>query len=179
MGSLRSDTGVYARAMHGLSLINVSLAGLSAVILLCATLFVFLEIVSRFFFGKSQIWVIEISGYSLLYMTFLGAPYMLEKHRHVAIDILTDALPEPVRTWLAIIIGLTCALACLVSTWFGVVVFMDQWEFGMRETTLLAPKSQWLTIVFPVAMLLMALQFIDQAITQGRSLRSPGWGSHS
>lgn len=179
MGSLRSETGVYARAMTMLSLINAGMAWLSAVILLCATLFVFLEIMSRFFLGKSLIWVIEISGYSLLYMTFLGAPYMLEKHWHVAIDILSDALAEPIRTWLAIIISLMSAVVCIICTVFGAMVFLDQWEFGMRETTLLAPKSQWLTLIFPIAMLLMTLQFIDQAIAHARSLRSPSWGAGS
>lgn len=154
----------YARFMRQISRVNLGLAWASAFVLLCATLFVFLEILSRFFLGKSQIWVIEISSYSLLYMTFLGAPYMLEKQRHVVIDLLTDHLPQPWRGRLGMTVSGLAAMVCLVCAWYGVVVVWDQYQFGMREASLLAPKSYWLTIVFPVGMLLMAIQFIDQSV---------------
>ncbi|WP_189607399.1 TRAP transporter small permease [Saccharospirillum salsuginis] len=161
-------TGLYDGVMRLFSRINFALACIAAVVLLCATSFVFLEILSRFFLGKSQIWVIEISSYSLLYMTFLGAPYMLEKQRHVAIDLLTDALGEPWRSRLAFVMSLLAALICGVLTWYGTAVAWDQFQFGTREASLLAPKSYWLTIVFPIGMGLMTVQFIDQAI---KSLR--------
>lgn len=160
---------LYDRVMQVFSRINFGLACVSAVVLLCATGFVFLEILSRFFLGKSQIWVIEVSSYSLLYMTFLGAPYMLEKQRHVAIDLLTDALADPWRSRLAAMMSLLAALVCGICTWYGVAVAWDQFSFGMREASLLAPKSYWLTLVFPLGVGLMTVQFIDQAIRHLRS----------
>ncbi|MHA7880094.1 MAG: TRAP transporter small permease [Saccharospirillum sp.] len=151
--------------MRGVSVLNLGLASISALVLLLATGIVFLEIMSRFFLGKSQLWVIEVSGYSLLYMTFLGAPYMLEKHRHVAIDILTDSLANPLRSRLAAFMNALAAIVCLVCTWFGMAVLLDQIEFGQRETSVLAPRSYWLTWVFPLGMSLLSIQFIAHSVT--------------
>lgn len=157
----RSLAGTF---MKGVSWLNLALASVSAVVLLLATAIVFMEILSRFFFGKSQIWVIEMSGYSLLYMTFLGAPYMLEKHRHVAIDILTDSLANPLRNRLGAAMNILAALVCLVCAWFGMMVLLDQIEYGQRETSLLSPRSYWLTWVFPLGMSLLSIQFIAHSV---------------
>lgn len=160
-----SHRGFFGAFMKGVSWLNLGLASISALVLLAATGIVFMEIMSRFFWGKSQLWVIEVSGYALLYMTFLGAPYMLEKHRHVAIDILTDSLANPLRNRLGAVMNALAAIVCLVCTWFGLSVLLDQIEFGQRETTVLAPRSYWLTWVFPLGMSLLSIQFIAHSVT--------------
>ncbi|MBB3141390.1 TRAP transporter small permease [Halomonas organivorans] len=150
--------------MRGVSRLNLWLAWLSGLVLVAATTLVFLEILSRVLFDHSLVWVIELSEYSLLYMTFLGAPYLLEKHRHVAIDLITDALPEWARR---LLVGVLCALAavaCGYCTWVGGLVTLDQFEYGMRETTLMRPPSYLITMVFPLGMLLLTIQFVAQTL---------------
>lgn len=151
--------------MRGVSRLNLLLASVSAAVLLAATAAVFAEILTRFFFGKSLVWVVELSGYSLLYMTFLGAPYLLEKNRHVAIDILTESLRPRWRVPLAFAMALLGAAICLYSAWYGLLVTIDQYQFGSREATVLAPYSYLLTWVFPLGMLLLAIQFLAQAVS--------------
>lgn len=153
-----------ALVMRGASCLNLLLASISAVILVAATAAVFSEILSRLFFGKSLLWVVEISGYALLYMTFLGAPYLLEKNRHVAIDLVTEHLPVRLQGPLACLMAVLGAAICLYLAWYGLVVALDQYRFGIRETTVLAPPSYLLTGVFPLGLALMAIQFVAQAV---------------
>lgn len=157
-------SSLLALVMRGVSGLNLLLAGVSAAVLLAATAAVFAEILSRFFFGESLVWVVELSGYSLLYMTFLGAPYLLEKNRHVAIDIVTENLRPRWRTPLACATALFGAAICLYAAWYGLQVTIDQYQFGSREATVLAPRSYLLTWVFPLGMLLLAIQFLAQAV---------------
>ncbi|QTF92706.1 TRAP transporter small permease subunit [Halomonas sp. BM-2019] len=149
--------------MQGVSRLNLLLAGISAAVLVVATLAVFCEILSRLFFGRSLLWVVEVSGYALLYMTFLGAPYLLEKNRHVAIDVVTEHLPPRLRMPLAFVMALIGAGASLYAAWYGLQVTLDQYQFGIRETTVLAPRSYLLTWVFPLGLFLVAIQFLAQA----------------
>ncbi|MCE8023922.1 MULTISPECIES: TRAP transporter small permease [Halomonadaceae] len=150
--------------MRGLSRLNFLLAVISAVVLVAATGAVFAEIMSRLLFGKSLLWVVELSGYALLYMTFLGAPYLLEKNRHVAIDIVTENLHPRWRVPLGCAMSLLGAAVCFYATWYGLAVTLDQYQFGTRETTVLAPHSYLLTWVFPLGMFLVAIQFVAQAL---------------
>ncbi|MBB3230542.1 TRAP transporter small permease [Halomonas stenophila] len=150
--------------MRGISRLNLWLAWLSGLVLVVATGLVFLEILSRLIFDHSLVWVIELSEYSLLYMTFLGAPYLLEKHRHVAIDLVTDALPEWPRRLLVALMSALAAVACGYCAWVGGLVTLDQLEYGMRETTLMRPPSYLITLVFPLGMLLLAIQFVAQTL---------------
>lgn len=163
--SLPRGKSLLALFMRGVSRLNLLLAAISATVLVAATAAVFAEILSRFFFGESLVWVVELSGYSLLYMTFLGAPYLLEKNRHVAIDIVTEHLRPRWRTPLAIVVALFGAAICLYAAWYGLAVTLDQYQFGSRETTVLAPPSYLLTWVFPLGMFLLAIQFVAQAVT--------------
>lgn len=151
--------------VRGLSRLNFLLAVISAVVLVAATGAVFAEIMSRLLFGKSLLWVVELSGYALLYMTFLGAPYLLEKNRHVAIDIVTENLHPRWRVPLGFAMSLLGAAVCFYAAWYGLAVTLDQYQFGTRETTVLAPRSYLLTWVFPLGMFLVAIQFVAQAVT--------------
>lgn len=161
--SLSRGRSLLTIVMRGVSRLNLLLAGISAATLVAATAAVFCEILSRLLFGKSLIWVVEVSGYALLYMTFLGAPYLLEKNRHVAIDIAIEHLPPRLQTPLAVVMALVGAAVCLYAAWYGLVVTLDQYQFGIRETTVLAPRSYLLTAVFPLGMFLLAIQFVAQA----------------
>lgn len=162
MNDSLADTHSSSLFMRAISCLNLWLAWLAGLVLLVSTGLVFAEILSRLVFGKSLVWVIEISEYSLLYMTFLGAPYLLEKHRHVAIDLVIEALPRLPRRVLTAVMCALAALACGYCAWVGVLVTLDQWEFGMRETTLMRPPSYLITVVFPLGMLLLAIQFVAQ-----------------
>lgn len=161
--SMTSTPG--ATFMRGVSNLNLWLAWVSAAVLVGATALVFMEILSRLIFDTSLVWVVEVSEYALLYMTLLGAPYLLEKHRHVAIDLVTDALPMRSRQALAVAMCALGAMVCLCCTWYGAVVTLDQLQFGTHETTLLAPPSYLITGVFPLGMLLLSIQFVAQAVS--------------
>ncbi|MGQ0335964.1 TRAP transporter small permease [Halomonas elongata] len=150
--------------MRGVSRLNLWLAWLSGLVLVLATGLVFLEILSRLIFDRSLVWVVELSEYALLYMTFLGAPYLLEQHRHVAIDLVTEALPEWPRRLLVAAMSALAAVACGYCAWVGGLVTLDQLEHGMRETTLMRPPSYLITLVFPLGMLLLAIQFVAQTL---------------
>ncbi|MEZ5751814.1 MAG: TRAP transporter small permease [Paracoccaceae bacterium] len=154
----------YQTLVRLFSRLNLAFAILGAAILFFVTAIIFLEVVGRAVTGSSQLWVIEVSEYAMLYITFLGAPYLLEKNRHVMLDLLYGSLTG---TWRRIAGVTNAALGfflCAVLTYVGVVVVLDQIDSGAREITVMAPPSYWLTIAFPLGMALMTFQFFDQGL---------------
>lgn len=84
------------------------------VIALMATmaLLVFVNVVSRYVFNYSIIWVEELTQYQMIWIAYLGAGLALREGRHVAVDTLQDLLPAPLRRFVRLAI------------WFAIVVFL-------------------------------------------------------
>jgi len=77
------------------------------VIALMATMaaLVFVNVVSRYVFGVSIIWVEELTQYQMIWIAYLGAGLALREGRHVAVDIVEARLPPEARRALRIAIG--------------------------------------------------------------------------
>lgn len=87
--------GAYGSVIYGLeTLCCVVLAGMS--------LWITYEVVMRYFFSSPTIWAVDLSEYSLLAITFLGAPCLLRVNGHVRIAFLADRAPPPLRRGLAL-----------------------------------------------------------------------------
>ena len=98
---------------------RVLLAGNRGVIIaMMATMvaLVFANVVSRYIFNYSIIWAEELAQYLMVWITFLGAGLAMREGRHVAVEMLQNALPRPLaRTARVIVIGAVLAfLATLV-----------------------------------------------------------------
>jgi TRAP-type C4-dicarboxylate transport system permease small subunit len=153
------------RAFSGLNLVC---AIIGAVLLFMIALIICVEVVVRWLGGASQIWVIEVSEYALLFITFLGAPYLLEKNMHVVMDLVFDSLSQRWRWVLQAMNAGIGLVLCVVLTAVGLSVVLEQFELGVRHVTVMRPQSWWITAAMPVGMGLMAVQFLDQII---RTLR--------
>jgi len=150
------------------SRLNLFCAVIGAVLLSMIAAIICFEVVIRWLGGASQIWVIEVSEYALLFITFLGAPYLLEKNLHVVMDLVHDSLPHGWRLILQLMNATIGFVLCALLTVVGVSVVIEQYDLGVRLVTVMRPQSWWITAALPVGMALMALQFLDQII---RTLR--------
>lgn len=151
--------------------LNLLCAVIGAALLFMIAAIICFEVTVRWLGGESRLWVIEVSEYALLFITFLGAPYLLEKNMHVVMDLLYDSLrgrPRLVLNVLNATIGFTL---CVVLTVVGASVVIEQFELGVRQVTVMRPQSWWITAALPVGMGLMAIQFLDQIL---RTLRREG-----
>lgn len=144
--------------------VNLICAIVGAALLFGIAAIVCFEVVGRALGAPSRLWVIEVSEYALLFITFLGAPYLLQLKRHVVMDLLVDNLHGPAR-WLAHVFNAGVGLfICLVLTWIGVDVVLDQLAQGTREVTVMRPLSWWITAAMPLGTGLMAVQFADALV---------------
>lgn len=161
----------YERLEMVFSRANRICAVIGACILFFTATIIFIEVMSRALFGTSRLWVIEVSEYSLLFITFLGAPYLLEKNMHVMLDILYDHFSRRWRTIARVFNATIGLLVCSILTVVGIGVVLDQIETGVRETTVMAPQSFWITAALPLGMFLMAVQFLFNVLN---ALRGKG-----
>lgn len=155
--------------------VNLICAILGAVLLFGIAAIVCLEVVGRALGARSQLWVIEVSEYALLFITFLGAPYLLQLNRHVVMDLVVNSLSGASKRITEVFNAAIGLVVCAVLTFVGVEIVLDQYAIGAREVTVMRPLSWWITAAMPLGTALMAVQFLDALILalEGGSRSTP------
>lgn len=104
-------------------------------------------------------WLFTSTEYAILYMTMLGAPWLVREKGHVHIELVTAALPETLRAWVSRGVAVLCVAVSLLLAWKGadlVATNLERNDFDVRAYFF----PRWLlTISFPVAFGLMAVEF--------------------
>ena len=110
---------------HIFSRLNLLCAVLGAALLFLIATIICFEVTVRAFGGSSRLWVIEVSEYALLFITFLGAPYLLEKNAHVVLDLLYASLSRKPRLIVQTLNAGIGFAVCGVLTVVGIQVVLD------------------------------------------------------
>ncbi len=135
-------------------------AFLSGLLLIFTTLSVCVEVVMRYFLNQPLTWVDEITEYILLYITFLGAAWVLKNDGHVIIDLVLMKLRVKGRMILGLISSTVCILSCSALVWYGAQVAWDHYQRGVYNPTLLEfPKGPVIAII-PVGSFFLLIQFL-------------------
>jgi len=136
---------------------------LSAVILAFIMLSVCWDVIARAVASKPLKWALEFSEYSLLYICFLGAAWVLKKERHVTSDLLLIRLKPKNQAFLAIITSVIGAIVCMILTWFGADVAIEKLQIGAFQPTVIKPPDFPLFIIIPIGYCLISIQFLRRA----------------
>ncbi|WP_440995200.1 TRAP transporter small permease [Arhodomonas sp. SL1] len=112
-----------------------------------------LQIVFRVAFDAIS-WSEELARYLLVWTTFLGATLAYQRGRHIAVTVVVDALPGPLRR-------VARVLAHGASLVFFAVVIVAGWRYmalqGFQVSASLRVPMPWVYAVIPGSAAVMAL----------------------
>jgi len=117
------------------------------------------QIVARYFTSYSisrQSFSTEISGYLLVYLTFLGASLATERDEHMRIDFFVELLSKKIQRIFKYFTNLVYFLVCLVLFVQSIDSTIFSFKLGSFFDTL--PIPVWIIyFVFPLAFILMMI----------------------
>jgi len=120
--------------------------------------------VSRAFFGRPFAFLIDYSSYSLVYLAFLGAPWVMQLKRHVGVDIVPQALPPHIRRWWGVGLDLLVMFVAAVVFYISADLTIDFYVNGIIAGDFLR-TPRWITLVaIPVGCFFLAIQALRNAI---------------
>lgn len=133
-------------------------AGVVANLLLLAMLSAIgVQVVARFVIGAPTVWAEELARFLLVAITMIGSAALIEKNRHISIDVVVDALPKGARiavAWLRDAITLT---VCGLLAHYGWLLV----GIGGRQTsTGLGVKMSLPYLAIPIGAALIALVLV-------------------
>ena len=142
--------------------INCALAVLAGVIIIFLMISVTYEVFVRYFFNQSLRWTIEITGYGMLYLTFLSAVWLLGREEHVHIDLVTGHLSPRGQAMIMVITSFVGALTCLVIFYFGAKVTWFCYRTSYLAPTELRTPQFLIVLIIPLGNLLLFIQFLKR-----------------
>ncbi|MFC1979972.1 TRAP transporter small permease subunit [Chloroflexota bacterium] len=134
------------------------LAVLAATLIIFVMLVIALDIVMRYFLNRPIFWVTEIVEYNLLFITFLGAAWVLRKEGHIRVDIIPSRLKPKARASLNMATSIFVALIWLTITWYSARITWEYSQEVMRFHTLLETPKFAILIIIPIGGLLLFIQ---------------------
>ncbi|WP_257351132.1 TRAP transporter small permease [Pseudalkalibacillus decolorationis] len=131
---------------------------ITAILFLSAVVIILYGVFMRYVLNSPQFGILEIVSILLPWAIFLGFGRALKENHHIAVDVVYDRLPLPVKRIVAVIsnlFGLGFAIFMLVTS---VKMVID--EYGTGYVTVALGIPIWLTyLILPFSMALLGIYF--------------------
>jgi TRAP-type C4-dicarboxylate transport system permease small subunit len=115
------------------------------------------QVVGRYFLNSSTSFTDELSRFLFIWVSLLGAAYVLGKRGHIAITGLIDMAPRGVRRGIDILIaGLVIVFALVVLGWGGWLLVERNLRLGQVTPAMLVPVA-YVYLIIPLSGLLTAI----------------------
>lgn len=139
------------------------MALLAAILLAFVMLLVNAEVISRRFFNKPLVWELEITEYCLLFITFLGAAWLLKEEGHVRMDLLLNRLTPRSQNLLNVITSVIGIIVCFIFTWYGARLTLEYFQTNYYiGGSYLMPLKGPIMMVIPIGTFMLTIQFMRQ-----------------
>ena len=120
-------------------------------------------VVFRYFFGLSFSWNIELSRYSFVWLTFIGAAYVRSNDGHIKIDLFANFIKKKlprsgvVLYWIAA--KLITAVYLLLLIYFSYLLTVRTWRF--KSQAMQMPQSFLYVSVGLGSLMFLGREIID------------------
>jgi len=173
MKLLTKVSSIFDRFLDGMAYLAAVLIGFIIVGIIT-------EVVAR------KVWLVPIPGmheateYSLVWIGFLVAAWLLREEGHVNIDLLLDRLKPETQALVNAITSALGVIVFLVITWFSVQIALGYLQGDVRIASVARPFKFPLYIIIPIGSFLLFIQFMRRTRGYFRSWRaSPDQGQGS
>jgi TRAP-type C4-dicarboxylate transport system permease small subunit len=118
---------------------------------------VFANVITRYLFNSSIIWVEELTQFQMIWITYLGAGLALREGRHVAVDTLQDLLPTRFQRYARVLIWTAMFGFLIALTVLGFMMSAFTWD---QETPVLNVRTGIPYLAIPIGALLLAMHLV-------------------
>lgn len=138
------------------------LAYFSAFLILAMSFWITYDVLARNLFGAASPWAFDLSEYSLVWMTFLAAPWILLRDGHVRVEIVVDALGPRAQRFLGLIVSIIGLIVCAVLTWRTGIAAVEYVQGGVMMPRIWHIPRIWPYIAVPFGSAVLTLAFVGR-----------------
>jgi TRAP-type C4-dicarboxylate transport system permease small subunit len=118
------------------------------------------SVLSRYFWNRPIPWIVEISSYLMLYITFLGTGWLQRHEGHVGVDLLVGRLSPRPQAALKALTSVFGAAVGFVLAFNGTRVTLDYYHREVTSLGILNTPQYLLLMVIPLGGFLLFIEFV-------------------
>lgn len=149
-----------SRLDASLGVVNTLLAVVAAVTIIFMMFAICYSVISRFLWNKPVPWVVEVSSYMMLYITFLGMAWLQRQEGHVRIDLFLSRMSPRAIAGLDFFTSLGGAAVGVILAWKGTSVTVDYFQRDVTVIGILNTPQYLLMGIIPIGGALLFLEFL-------------------
>jgi C4-dicarboxylate transporter DctQ subunit len=148
-----------------------------AILLLFMVFSISFTIFARFLGFSGFVWGIQFTEYALLWMTLIGATWVLKRDKHVTVDIITGFLKERTKIYFDLVHSIMGFAVSAVLCWYGAVVSWGQYQRGVVDIQVVDVPKYLVLMVIPAGFFFLSLEFIRKFLIALKAIRRRKSGS--
>ena len=133
--------------------------------LVIIALLILADVLSSNIFNHSIPWVLEVTEYLLVFLTFFGAAWLLRENGHIQFDLFINYLSARTRDFLGFISSCIGFIISITITIFGFLTTVDMYTRGAYTDAMLQIPRFLLIVIVPIGFLLLSIQFLRNIIS--------------
>ena len=146
---------------------------LAAALVIFDALAITIDVLMRYFFSLNFVELLEITEYSLLWMTFLGTAWILKNNAHVRSEVLIDRLKPRPKAFLNSVASVISAMLLVSMVWFSAKLTLGDYQADTFIQGGILRVLKWpIEIIIPIGFLLLAIQAGRNAHTYMANFKS-------
>lgn len=149
---------------------------MAGVILILLTVVISAGIIMRYYFKAPIRGLVELSEYSMLWITFLVAAWVLKDDAHIKMDVVLNMLRPKVRVVLNIITSILGTVTALGLMWYSGKAVLDLYKTGFYQPVVFEIPKAYVMAIIPVCSFLLFIQFLRRISGYFGELRAPSVG---
>jgi TRAP-type C4-dicarboxylate transport system permease small subunit len=138
----------------------ITLTVIAGVLCILLMLGISTEVVTRYFFKKPILGMLEASEMAMLYIAFLSAAWVLKKEGHVNMDLIDNYLSPRALAVLNTFLSMIGAAIALILFWYGAKVTIGVFREGTNMPGNMEINLGYQLLIIPVGSVLLFLQFL-------------------
>lgn len=115
------------------------------------------DVLARYVLGQPSEWVFQSASSGLLAVTFLSLPYLYAKDDHIAVDLVYDYLPRPLRVAAGWVTRLVAVVFGLVLGWIAFDLVLSASAAGLQTSGAFSIPVSWVSAPMVFGGVLLAL----------------------
>jgi C4-dicarboxylate transporter DctQ subunit len=151
--------------------ISQMLGVIPAILLLFMVFSTSFNIFARYLGFGGLMWGVQFTEYSLLWMTLLGATWLLKRNKHVTVDLITSILNERATVYFNFAHSIMGFAVCVVFFWYGAVVTWGQYQRGIVDIQVVDMPKYLVLLVIPIGFFFLSLEFMRKFFTSLKEIR--------
>ena len=135
----------------------------SSILIWVMIILVWFQVIARNFTEIVVPWTLELAEWSLLYICFVGAAWVLKNEGHVRIDIAINYLDQKNQALINGIMSIVGAVICLIITWYSAEMTWGLFQLDSKIVSVLDMPKGAITVIIPIGSLCLFIQFLRRA----------------